>query len=89
MKKKLKIVGISLLILIALLIASPFIFQNQIKDMVRTYINQNVNATVTFDDVNLSFISSFPQANVTLDNLTITTFEPFKNDTLAKSIFYL
>ena len=87
MKKKLKTVGISLLILIALLIASPFIFQNQIKDMVRTYINQNVNATVTFDDVNLSFISSFPQANVTLDNLTITTFEPFKNDTLAKIDF--
>ena len=84
MKKKLKIVGISLLILVALLIASPFIFQSQIKDMVRNYINESVNAKVTFDDVDLSFIRSFPQANVTLDNLTITNFAPFKNDTLAK-----
>lgn len=84
MKKTLKIIGISLLIIIALLIASPFIFQSQIKDMVRNYINENVNAKVIFDDVNLSFISSFPQANVTLDNLTIANFAPFENDTLAK-----
>ena len=84
MKKKLKIVGISLLILVALLIASPFIFQSQIKDMVRNYINESVNAKVTFDDVDLSFIRSFPQANVTLDNLTITNVAPFENDTLAK-----
>lgn len=84
MKKKLKIAGISLLILVALLIASPFIFQSQIKDMVRNYINESVNAKVTFDDVDLSFIRSFPQANVTLDNLTITNVAPFENDTLAK-----
>ncbi|MEL0645282.1 AsmA-like C-terminal region-containing protein [Olleya sp. Ti.3.14] len=84
MKKKLKIAGISLLILVALLIASPFIFQSQIKDMVRNYINESVNAKVTFDDVDLSFMRSFPQANVTLDNLTITNVAPFENDTLAK-----
>ncbi len=84
MKKKLKIIGISLLILVALLIASPFIFQKQVKNIVRNYINESVNAKVTFDDVNLSFISSFPQANVTLDNLVITNFAPFENDTLAK-----
>ncbi|MEM5540633.1 AsmA-like C-terminal region-containing protein [Olleya sp. AS48] len=84
MKKKLKIAGISLLILVALLIASPFIFQSQIKDMVRNYINESVNAKVTFDDVDLSFIRSFPQANVTLDNLTISNVAPFENDTLAK-----
>ncbi|HIC32444.1 MAG TPA: AsmA family protein, partial [Flavobacteriaceae bacterium] len=83
MKKKLKIIGISFLILLLLLIASPFIFQNQIKDLVKNFINNNVNAKVEFNDVNLSFIRSFPQANVTLDNLVITNFEPFKNDTLA------
>lgn len=84
MKKKLKIIGISFLILLLLLIASPFIFQSQIKDMVKNFINNNVNAKVEFNDVDLSFIRSFPQANVTLDNLVITNFEPFKNDTLAR-----
>ena len=77
MKKKLKIIGISFLILLLLLIASPFIFQNQIKDLVKNFINNNVNAKVEFNDVDLSFIRSFPQANVTLDNLVITNFEPF------------
>lgn len=83
MKKILKITGITLLIIILLLIAAPFVFQSQIKDMVRNFINQNLNAKVEFADVSLSFISSFPQANVTVDELKITNFEPFKDETLA------
>jgi len=83
MKKALKILGISILILLVILIASPFIFQSQIKDMVRDIVNKNVNAKVEFDDVNLSFLSSFPKANVTIDNLKITNLEPFKDETLA------
>ncbi|AEH01273.1 AsmA-like C-terminal region-containing protein [Lacinutrix sp. 5H-3-7-4] len=83
MKKILKITGITLLIVIILLILAPFVFQSQIKDMVRNFINQNVNANVEFADVSLSFISSFPQANVTVDELKITNFEPFKDETLA------
>ena len=83
MKKALKIVGITALIILIVLIASPFIFQNQIKDMVRDLVNKNVNAKVEFDDVDLSFLSSFPKANVTIDNLKITNKEPFKGETLA------
>ncbi|WP_055435595.1 AsmA-like C-terminal region-containing protein [Lacinutrix algicola] len=83
MKKILKITGISLLIIVILLLVAPFIFQNQIKDMVRNFINNSVNANVEFADVSLSFISSFPQANVTVDDLKITNLEPFKDETLG------
>ena len=83
MKKILKITGITLLTVIILLLIAPFIFQNQIKNMVRNFINNNVNADVEFADVSLSFLSSFPQANVTIDALKITNFEPFKDETLA------
>ncbi len=83
MKKILKITGITLLILIIILVTAPFIFQSQIKDMVRNFINDNVNAKVEFTDVSLSFISSFPQANVSLDGLKITNLAPFENETLA------
>lgn len=83
MKKVLKITGISLLIIIILLITAPFIFQSQIKDMVRNFINNSVNAKVEFADVSLSFLSSFPQANVTVDELKITNLAPFKDETLA------
>lgn len=90
MKKALIITGITLIVLIGFLIASPFIFQSQIKDMVKGFINENLNAQVEFTDVDLSFIKSFPQAYVSIDDLAITNFEPFKGDTLvsAKSIAF-
>lgn len=83
MKKAFKILGIIFLILLITLVVSPFVFQSQIKDMVRNLVNENVNAKVKFDDVNLSFISSFPQASVTIDNLNITNFAPFENEKLV------
>lgn len=83
MKKALKIIGITLLIIIVLLIAIPFAFQGQIKDMVKRFINQNLNAQVEFSDVSLSFIQSFPHAHVGVSDLVITNFEPFKDETFA------
>ena len=81
MKKAFKIISISLLIVIAILVAIPFAFQGQIKDMVKRFINENLNAQVEFSDVSLSFIRSFPQAQVNVSDLVITNFEPFKNET--------
>ena len=83
MKKTFKIIGITLLIIIALLIAIPFAFQGQIKDVVKRFINENLNAKVEFSDVSLSFIRSFPQAQVNVSDLVITNFEPFKDETFA------
>ncbi|WP_299338417.1 AsmA family protein [uncultured Psychroserpens sp.] len=83
MKKVLKITGITILIIFFLLIAIPFAFQNQIKDMVKNFINENLNAKVEFSDVSLSFIRSFPQVYVTVDDLVITNYKPFEDETLA------
>ncbi len=83
LKKILKITGITLLILILVLIAAPFVFQSQIKDMVKNFINQNLNAEVEFSDVNLSLFKSFPQAHVEVKDLVISNFAPFKDETLA------
>ncbi len=83
MKKVLKVTGIILLIIILLLIALPFAFQSKISDIVKNYINQNLNAKVDFSSVNLSFVKDFPQAHVAVNDLVITNFEPFKDETLA------
>ncbi len=83
MKKAFKIIGISLLIIILLLVAVPFLFQNQIKDMVKQAINDNLNAKVEFSDVSLSLIRSFPKAHVSIADLHITNLEPFKDETLT------
>ncbi|MEO8773396.1 MAG: AsmA-like C-terminal region-containing protein [Gelidibacter sp.] len=88
MKKFLKITGITLLIIIILLFALPFVFQSQIKGMVKNFINQNLNANVEFSDVSLSLFRSFPQAHVEVNDLEIINFEPFKDETFltAKNI---
>ncbi len=85
MKKALKITGITILIILALLIAIPFAFQSQIKDMVKRFINENLNAKVEFSDVSLSLLKSFPQAHVSVSDLVITNFKPFKDETFATS----
>ena len=58
-------------------------FQSQIKGMVKTFINENLNAKVEFSDVSLSLLKSFPQAYVEVSDLVITNYEPFKDETLA------
>lgn len=83
MKKALKIIGITILTILLLLIAIPFAFQSQIKDMVKRFINENLNAKVEFSDVSLSFIKSFPKAHVGVSDLVITNFAPFKDETLV------
>ena len=85
MKKAFKITGITFLILLALLVAIPFAFQGKLKDMVKTVINDNLNAKVEFSNVSLSFIRSFPQAHVTVEDLMITNFKPFEGETFVSA----
>ncbi|MCM4158537.1 AsmA family protein [Antarcticibacterium flavum] len=85
MKKALKIIGIIVLVLLILLIAAPFIFESQLKDMVKKTINDNVNATVEFSDLDLSFFRSFPQATLVLSDVSVINKAPFAGDTLALS----
>ncbi len=81
-KKILKITGITLLVLLLLLIAAPFLFKDQIKAKIAQAINEQVDAKVSFEDADLSLLKSFPQANVTVDKLLIINKAPFAGDTL-------
>lgn len=85
LKKILKVTGIVLLVLIIALISIPFLFKDKIKQMVVSSINQNLDATVAFENIDLSLLKSFPQANVTIDKLSIINKAPFAGDTLLYS----
>ncbi|CAM3817806.1 MULTISPECIES: AsmA-like C-terminal region-containing protein [Flavobacterium] len=84
-KKLLKGLGIFLLVAIIALAAAPFIFKDKIKALVLKSINENVDAKVAFEDVDLSLFKSFPNANVTIDKLSIINKAPFEGDTLFYS----
>lgn len=77
--------GIFLVVIVIALAAIPFLFKDKIKQMVVTTLNDNVNATFAFKDVDISLFKSFPLANVSVDNLSIVNKAPFAGDTLFYS----
>ena len=84
MKKKiLKITGVIILLIVALLFTIPYFFKDQINAKILKSINENVDAKVNFADANLSLFKSFPQANVTIEKLSIINNAPFEGDTLV------
>lgn len=82
MKKLFKILGVIVLSIILLLVALPFVFKGKIKTLLQEQINENVNAKVSFSDIDLSLIKSFPDFSLGINNLMVIGVDSFKNDTL-------
>lgn len=83
MKKALKVIGIIIGILIILLLAAPFLFKGSLEKMLKRTINENLNATVSWEDLDLSLFSSFPNAALKINNFSVINKAPFEGDTLA------
>lgn len=87
MKKALKISGIIIGSLLALIIAAaliiPAAFKEKIKEKVETAINERINAKITFADYQLSLLKSFPDAAFSMKGFNVTGTGQFEGDTLA------
>ncbi|MEO2053182.1 MAG: AsmA-like C-terminal region-containing protein [Allomuricauda sp.] len=84
-KKVLKITSITLLILLVLIIAVPLFLQGKIEQIIKNKVNNSINATLDFEDANLSLLKSFPNAHVELTKITLVNKAPFEGDTLFAS----
>ncbi|MEH6761404.1 MAG: AsmA-like C-terminal region-containing protein [Maribacter arcticus] len=84
-KKILKIVGVILFLIIAVLIAAPFFLEAKIGDIIKNNVNKNVNATLDFSEADLSLFSSFPNAEVKFKDVVLINKVPFEGDTLFKA----
>ncbi|MCE3229596.1 MAG: hypothetical protein K0S32_4147 [Bacteroidetes bacterium] len=82
-RRILKWSGITLLLIIILLIAAPFIFKDKIVAIVKEQANKNLNAKVDFGEFDLSLISSFPDFRFEINNVSVIGINEFKDDTLA------
>jgi len=60
-KKVLKITGITLLVLLAIIIALPLFLQGKIEEIIKTKVNNSINATLDFED--LEFRSAYSAQN--------------------------
>src|SRR5690349_10053741 len=84
-RKILKITGITLILLIGILFAAPFIFKGKIISIVKSEINKNINAKADFKDASLSFFRHFPKVSLALENLQVTGNGEFAKDTLISA----
>lgn len=82
MKKALKITGIVIIALFALLLLLPFAFNGKINEAIKKQISNSLNVSVDFSSAGLSFIRNFPDATITLNDINIVGKDDFAADTL-------
>lgn len=83
LKKILIGVGGMVVLVVAALIAVPFLFKDTINNKIKTEINNQLNAKVDYGSFSLSLIRSFPNFNFSLNDLCVVGVDDFKNDTLV------
>jgi uncharacterized protein involved in outer membrane biogenesis len=81
-KRILLSIGVLLLLLIATAVIIPVFFKDKIMAVVKKQMNEQLNATADFKDVDISVLRSFPRLTVTISGLSIVGRDEFKSDTL-------
>lgn len=76
-------VVILLVLVLVAAIAIPYIYRDKIEAMVKQDVNESLNATVEWGDWDLSIIRSFPNVNVSVENVRICNNAPFEGICLA------
>jgi len=82
LRKILKITGITLVVLLALIFLIPLLFRKQIVALVKREVNKSLVAKVDFQDVDLSLFRHFPKISIGLENVFVVGIDNFANDTL-------
>jgi hypothetical protein len=83
MKKVLITLAVTIVLLLAALVAIPYFFKDKIVQLVKDQANNNINAIVNFDnDIELSLIKNFPNFTLAMHNLTVVGIDEFEGDTL-------
>ncbi len=83
--KILKSIGFTIFTFILLLILLPVLFKSDLLNAVKSELNRNLNAEVSFSDASLSFIRNFPNVSLKIENLKITGQDTFVNKSLFDS----
>jgi hypothetical protein len=85
-KKVLKWTGISFLLILIFLALIPILFKGKILDEVKRIANEELNATVDFDDVEITFLSTFPNLTVSITDVSLEGKGDFERITLYSAI---
>lgn len=83
LKKFFKWLGILLLLILALLITLPIIFEDDIAQAIKDTANEELNATFDFGEYDLSIFSDFPNFTLTVHEVSLTGVDTFEGVELA------
>lgn len=79
LSKILKWTGISFLIVLILLIVLPFVFKDKIKELAIAEANKMLKADLALGDIDLTFISTFPNMTFVVEDISLTGRDDFEN----------
>ncbi len=72
-------------LILALLVALPFIFEDKIKTIAKNELNKSLNAVVEFEDMDVSFLRSFPHVSLRFIDFSFSGTNDFEKDTMLYS----
>ncbi|MBS1592232.1 MAG: AsmA family protein, partial [Bacteroidetes bacterium] len=84
-KKFLKIFGITIGSILALMFLLPFLFPNFVSTKIKTWANNAITTELNFSKARLSFFNHFPSLTLTLYDCSLKGSKPFANDTLINA----
>ena len=82
MKLVFKILLALIVVIIATLVALPFLLEKNIDKIIHHATDGKLNAELSYTDIDLSLIKRFPKAYVDVKDFKLLNKAPFKNDTL-------
>ena len=83
MKKFLKISGIILAVIVAVMVVVPMVLSGKIGEIVKREANAMLNAKVEFSSLDVSLFRRFPSVSVSLNDLSVVGVERFEGEKLV------
>lgn len=83
MKKILKFTVAIVAVIVLLLVTLPYLFKDKIEALVKEEGNKMLNAQFDFGTLDISLLSNFPLASLTLEDFYLKGVGAFENDTLV------
>ena len=81
--KLLAVLGGILAVVLLALVLVPMLFKDRIAERIESEIDDAVEADVSWSDVELTLIRTFPSLTLGLTDLTVVGVDPFAGDTIA------
>lgn len=79
MKKIAKIFGVIIVLVLLAMIIVPYFFKDKLIGLIQDEANKQLNATLYFEDADLTFFAHFPNLTLKIENLTLTGQEEFED----------